>query len=1174
MKFSSALIVLWVALFPLSAAAAESISTNKRVPISADPSVAGEAKDLDRKLWISQFTHGMRRNPDAFRDAVFRRYYGKQGDDLQILASINDSIIRYGKQFPVVGSGFSLLEEFAKDSRQWSGGIEQKKSAAAGAINRCPQCMDAFANETYDLLVAQTKGKALTPNEKVMFEGLNEQIGKGIFHNIDASWKDLAAGANPNDVTLWQGEALLGVFGDLSAMNRTQYRSLLQDSQKFRSFVDARLSALDESIADGFSDIRSVFSKISQENEAAAIRHQKFADLSSDINDFHAGAGLAVSLLNAAGRGADAERLSVVSSATFSAYEAIVRRGIDQTQMSQFAATAVTFNSVLIVANIMQAQNKKTETQYVLDALAGISDQITRLAADVGHLRQQVHAVSSAIDVLRRNADAQYSSLYNVTKNLERDFADDRLQRWIAERSKITSKIKKIEIHCKTITNQVTGIVFDNASTTLQDDFRDNCLSPLLEVMTIDAVAAHIVQPSQSPVSGDGEIQMFNAALQGKVSPELWYPRLGQRLPLSRNPSSTSAASVNVAAQLSLEVPGSGESVLAQPIDLELWRDAMNAYATAIISWPSYIPSESRPKDKIILELETQTINKAEQVRGWLNQRLSTDRFNAAVESYRESALATLRALRVQAERFLQEKQRAEWCSNPSKTTLSGNVGPAEAQWLLVACDFDSGSPLQLSELRGDMLIARNFMVKAPIFPIELLLFHDEFKAAAARLATEMGAPRLEVSLGRKFSRDELSLIAGLRMIDNADFVLYRLTPDAPQVKRPAIVSIATPMTPSLDQNWSCLREAVRLVPVGDLEGAMKLCATKARQGCTSITDTSSIASFSYKLCDGPINFKDEYYSALRYSTGDRYVELLSKRIADESEARNSSAIRESFILRRYGLSPDIMSTNDSIVNHSLRIKGIDLQGLPSKAGILSKASGVDGMKFEVVEEYAADQASQTLSRIEARLAGLQSGLYKYFHREDSAASLRPYYDQLNRSYASLMLHAYLYLQLDASDTPSLKDFLQLPISGQALAEAFASERMPPKLGQRLLLASEFWSKGFPTLDAFEFAADRMTSRDCGPPGQDVKLWYPPKRGYLLNLVAKAEEWSELSEDMYCKMWKDQAAKLVSANAHTPLFDGGTFAFNRGSLFLNDGLDAWARVSNERMLRKRLIRTQ
>lgn len=1163
-------ITLSIALFLSRVEAAKSITVGRGpVHLSVDPQAAPEAKILNQKLWESQFSQGMKNHPDAFRENAFMRYYGVQGAAADSAASINDSILRYGKNFPGTGSGFSLLEEFAKNVRQWDGGIEQRKSIAAGIINYCPDCMGRFASDTYSLLIKQKRGESLTPDEKSIFATLNGQIGKGVFKNVDASWRELAAGANPNDSIIWQGESMKGLFNELSRLNRDQYQLLIKDSERFRSFIGARIGTLEGSMEREFSEIRAKLSHVDQKNQSESAREQYLAGLERQLNDLQVGTRLAASLLTAANRAPDAQRLLAVSNAALSVYDMVVRRAKDETQVSQFAVAATSLNAIVIVASLMQDQVKKSDTQYVLEALAGLSEQMEKVSVDVQYIRRQMNVMSTEIDNLRRRNEAQYGALYSKISSMQNAFADERLSRWAAERSRISTAIKRSDVQCKAIAYEADGVDFEKANPQLQSRFRDRCLSPLLAILTVEVSSARVLGPTNSSLSGGGAFRLFNLSFQRDTSPELWYPLLGDELPLSRNPTAP-LTPLTGAANLPVSVAGSGGAPLANPIDLELWREAMNAYAYAILRWPTYIPRESRPEDKIILELESQTVARANQIQHWLNQRLSTDRFNAAVESYRESGLAVLRALKIISTSFVEGRLRSAWCNDQSVAERAKDLGTDEAQWLLHACEQHANGVIQLSERTHDTVFSRRWTSDATIFPIGLLLFRDEFRTGAKRLSGEKEPQKLSVSDGRKFSRDELELIAGLRQIDSAVFVLQQLVPDPPHIRRRDSVKVVKPNIPSRDDNWNCLQRTVRTRQDGDLEWAMKVCTRQARQGCVEIKETLPLGISSYKICDGSIDFPDAQYKSLR--TSDDFKDKWTKLIEDESIARNIQASRSAFILRRNGLRRELVSPQVSSANHTVQLKGINARGVPEVGGVVRKPSVVDNFKFQFEEEFEVAQADKWLSAIGNRLDALQVELTKHLKTEDSPTSLRPLYDQLNRSYASLMLHTFFYLQMDASDTQALKVFVRMPISGEDIAESIARGAIPKALGQRLLLADDTWFKGLPTLEGFETASDRMTSRDCAPDGRDIRRPQPPRMRYELNLRANTEVRSELAEDVYCKMWEEQVARLSLALPKVqPVFTGvTTYAFNRGSLFLSDGLDAWARISNERALRKRL----
>lgn len=1165
------------------------ISVNATVP-ARDGLISKDARGFHKLWWTSQFKQGVRSNPDGVRELAFRRYMGPSGQYAENMKTVNDAIIRYGKHVPGYGTGFGFIEEFAKDSRKWEGGIEEKKTALASAVNRCPECLDHLAAESYEIMRKQAAGKSLSRDEQVFYDGLKELVNSGTFLGVTASHKALIERSNPNDVNTWRFHRQAAILSMLSNLSEAQFRKLMTESSELKHLFSQNLADLKDGVKSGFLSVRDTLDEVKQTVSDKQQRESNIRQLEQQLFEAGATVTLVGTLFRLSGREDEGGKVVGVANATLSAYQAIKLHLEDPQRMSRLAASATTMNSFLLVVEIVGSLSRDDENQYVMQALTGIRDQIRSLQTAVERIDKRLAALATAVDLLEQNSNAQYSSLSSAIHRVIDMETGEQFRDWKTEREKVLEEIIVTLSRCRG--NFPAGWSYSSARSEARANYRIQCLLPLLQKAVYAASRPGLMEVPKTDMSQEGQARLLDLSVDRGLPIELWIAQVGASLP-----------------SIHKSLDGAEASTPPSLFDVEIWYEAVRAYAAARTIAPTYAPSATREEDRELYELERTAWNLGQNLDEWLRARLTTQRFNIAVESYRVAAMKMLEGIIATSEAFMEQK-RAVWCTSDSLKHLIGDNPPSHGPWIANACELAVGDRSTSFVWRAG---EKQFVLSkgGPLFPVDILILTEDFVDVATRIsqgkpATPGGvgsSAEKQLIIGRSgwFSTNEQVLLHGLRTVSSAHTVLRQLMHQTGYSDASPFVA-TLPTLKGTPEFWDCVRDQNMLLQSQELNkeheeleaSALKTCSDSALGGgCTEFSHSMPLLNFKFKRCDGPIILEDYHFEKEIFKTRVRARYDWRAPLVDVTNYRNSNSGKQSFGLRRYGISAAIgpgdycefrpkAETEQCIIDPPWRdrplrsdyvvsIVGIGNNGVFSKEATFRKDNELATPDYQVEETFYLGHLYTTISSIYEPLLQLRGEWVDFLAKADTEKQLRPLYNNLNRAYSHLLIHAQLHLQMSVLKSDGLSGLINLPISGDEIARAIRAGQIPPGLAKRLLIANDSWKGPFPNILQMKAThTSQLLSFGCAAQTQDINF-----DGDVTGILVRRRNKPEAGSDLYCRFWQEQfEARQADVQDGGPLL-GFHIIFPRGSLFLKEGLGHLAHLQNVQVVKdlKRELRS-
>ena len=1143
-------------------------SVDAKTPV-ADGYISSDARTMHEYWWTSQFKASMRANPDSLRDGVYLRYYGSTGQTQADLQKVNDNLIRYGKHVPGLGTGLGLFEEFAKDARKLDGGIEQKKAAVAAIINRCPECLDEFAKESYELLRAKKGGAALSADDKPYADFLDSMVAGGKMLDADSSLRALIERANPTDVQNWRSNEELLILNRMSKASAAEFKALMLDDRKLKKLITdtgISLKTLTDQYATDAQNLKIGIAKIYQ--LLADERAQKLAkqQLDQDFANADASAYLIGTLLSLQSPRA-ANQFLGVSRATLSAAKAIQEYALNPKTASELVMAASVVGSVVAIVGIMNATQRDPESEYVVTLLNQIKAELESVKVSITRLDYRLDVILNGIARLEASSTAQFSALRTAIYELSAQLSDSELRDWQSKRESASRKAADTLSLCRTTYQSAWS--WKKATPQRQEYFKTMCLLPLLFVADRDAVEVNVGQISSSDLARDDQIDKFNAGL-ALLPNETWIPLLATSIPRREDQLNADGSVV----YLTGGEPYADDSV---KLDVPIWHQAVSAYLELL----AYVPDFPRTSNPEIDRLHTSVQARGLRLDAFLQKRLTNLRLEAAVESYRQSSQDLMAALKSHTVAFLMS-QRDVRCSRDSLDNAAKVQGEWRSRWLNAECSLVTRPPGTTGETNPfGSVEPPSFRVGGDILNPEILLFYPDVLAVAKLYSSSdanrfKALRRLKTGASGWNSPDEAALLAGLRSLAQAE-ALFNLT--ASGTPRYSFeVSL-----PENDANvlrktvGDCFlkQSASRGNSFSEIAQSWNFCFKNTLVGCVKLSHGSPFDNFAYSSCgnftrgtptvdennsDGNNGTKTIAIGGILRTT---LLDAVPLHLVSAASLRdwgplglfgpgNFCAGRPAEFAKLAGCGLDPLPTAPWRTDLSTKIAGLDSTGNFAGGSSYTMSHQLAQPETKITELFDIGAMDQALAFMSTDLSQLRLQWLNYLRAQESASGLRPLYARHNRAYAILMSQTLLTLQSSAIKSPALNAFISAPISGAEVAKSLVAGLPDEQLALRLLLRDNLWRVPFPTVDRFNASIRDADELSCTPleqvyniDGSATKIMTPRSTGDLPV---------EYGLDLYCQMWKAQLDRPRSTSG---------YVFQTNARLLTEGLEFFAGYHND-----------
>ena len=1124
-------------------------------------------------LWISAFKEVMHKHPAQFKRYLYRRAYGQSAEIEEKIRSFATTGDRYiaALDIPVLGpmnARMKLIKELAKDADA-KFGPEAAKVQLQEASNRCINCMEMLAQEAYEHHVKQASGVRLTSEEKAANDVVDSLIGSGLLPSMKSSSKDILRFANPNEVTVFQGDAT--TIQVLNALANYDAKS----TERLEDYL--RKNNIKE------DQIKKVAVDLKWVRESMEAQAAEAADMRTRLNNrakkeqYFVAANAYVNLVGSILRLTDpveAQRFTNVSLTTISMGKAwLDYQDSAKTAMAKGILTASTLTAAIFIVEQMQSQSRTSENQYVMQALEQIRDMLVSVQSQLGRIDDRLVRLEIGIDKLSRDASAQYASLKEHIDVVSNQLTEATLREWQKDRANIEDGLNNEVRKCHQLFdgNQLDHEqwFYSKQPASEQKNYRE-CLSAVLAYGDAYARTFAIMNLPQKTLADLPDLELFHKSFEANLPSDLWIPQIAKpvarvdKTPVKDQPTPQLTPKSNICDEL---------------LDVVIWDKAVRAYVELRARVPDFTVNPNTHKS--LWEQEQKVRALGEKANKCMSNQLSPDRFAAIVAQYRQGATNLLIQLRALTVSFLTEEYQRLWCNQPVVNSFDGLGTPKS--WVIRSC-FVSGPSYNASP-DGQLTFSPEtiwypgstripWLGRLTIIPPDLLLLHQDVMALGASLAKhEIPASlTLRMPQDNQTTADLDTLLYGLRGVLALRTVLGQIE-DPMSLKSPIRNRINVPVfgwawnyfvpvsykveEPTITVPSIQPKHAVKMCLVGlpthDPEGMTK-CGSEAVSGCFSVEESTRMSSFTYKrVCDGrehvpynPDHFSDDNINNLHDQMEKWSSESVSRHTTAAMAFRNHGAPRT--LTNAECGHPEGLCTGN--YTYSLTIQGLSSNGHFSKDGLFKQAYPLHSVPANIDETFALDKIQPTLEQISRGFQGLVDNWFGYLDRNDHL--LIPYYQDLNRAYIQLKIHSALHLQLSAVPSDGVKAFFQAPLSGSDVQKSIKNHQLPRDFSSRLLLTKEDWRVPFPTVSRMQLISEaNIHKTPCLTMGSSTKYLSFKKR-------SKAES-REVRGDLYCQMWEEITAfEIKRANKQKTIgvSPNGTsiFPFAVGSGYLTEGL--------------------
>ena len=1100
-------------------------SVDAKMP-AGDGLISTGVRTLHEYWWTSQFKASLGASPDNLRDAVYLRYYGSLGKAEADQRKLNDNIIRYGKHVPGLGTGMSLFEEFAKDARKWDGGIEAKKSAVAEILNRCPECLDEFAHQSYDLLRTKKRGGVLSTEELPYAAYLDSLVGTGKLLDGDASIRSLVQRSNPNDVQTWRSSMELRLLKALSKANASQFDKLMHDDESLRSLLTANGTDISQLVAKFSTETAELKSQIhrlyevQEDEQKKKLAQQQFEGAFSDANATVYLVGTLLSLQSPT----QAKQFVGVATASLSAAKAIEAYILNPKTISEVAMAATVVGAVVAIVDIMASSPRNPENEYVIRLLCDIKIELDEIKVAVNRLDYRVDVALSGIARLQADSAAQFSALRTALYELSAQLSDKELADWQKSRESYLRKVADTLSLCRI--KFPTKWSWKKTANQRQEEFKTTCLLPILLVAERDAVTANVQMIPFADMKRDDQIDKFRAAI-GLVPNETWIPLLAGALPRKGDQVTSGGVSV----YLTGGEPYPDDAV---KLDVQIWHAAVVAYTELL----SFVPDLSLKSDAELERLDSSIRARGLSLEAFLNRRSTTSRLEASVESYRQSSEDLLSAIHSLSTRFIQRKLGV-WCSNDSLSLAMQNQGEWRSRWLEAECKVATQRPGTSRTVNPfNAVEAPAYRTGGDIFNPELLVFYPDVVFIAS-LYRNTDSKRfeslrpLQPGVSGWNSPDDVALLRGLRALAQARMVL-----ELTDRSKSNVFDLSVKLPPVKGNSLSDLEACALKHDDMEPRARWEYCFKNTLVGCIEIAEGSPFDSFKYMSCGNFTHGTPKMREENNFPIISSVPGILKKTLDEQVPVHLASAasMRDNGPLRLYGPgnycsarpkgsdptncglgSPPTTPWRSDFVSN---IKGIDPAGTFDGNGTYRVSHQLGDGDTIVTEGFDVGAMADLLNDLGPQLADLRHEWYDYINSQNSSAVLNPLYARQNQAYAMLLAQTFITLQSAAVKSSALDSFVTAPISGAEIAKSFVAGRPAEQLSLRLLLRDKLWWIPFPTMDRFHDAILNADELSCTPFSEVFGF-----QGETVQILTRRQTGSlptTYGTDLYCNMWQSQ----------------------------------------------------